>query len=432
MNFFFRNLAMNTRLTNILFRLCLFVFSVVQPLQSTEWNLLTPPNSPDARQSHSMVTLPDGRVMLFAGENAGGELLNDLHVFEVNSNDWAKVTPSNNPPLENAFPTGVTGHSMTSAGETVVFIFGGETGEGLSDRIYEFNIETGEVVQRQPEGESPPPRKHHGAFYVNGHLYVIGGESSGQALYRTWSYSDEENRWEEKAPAPDYIAAFSSGIAVTPKGNAYVFDFTHNKIGKYDIASDTWGLIVPTGNVPSPRKYAAMVYNESYAYIFGGEGSVLNDTWVFDFESEKYTRKSDMPFALEKSAAAFNKYGDEIILFGGILSDSTCSGATLIYTPNGTGISTNKHIPAGFTLAQNYPNPFNPGTVIRYTVKQPSRVILKVFDVMGHEIQILEDSYRTAGEYQVQFESEDLPSGIYLYRIQINGFQAVKKMLKIE
>lgn len=122
--------------------------------------------------------------------------------------------------------------------------------------------------------------------------------------------------------------------------------------------------------------------------------------------SETYTGKSDMPFALKKSAAAFSPDGDKIILFGGILSDSTCSGTTLIYAPNQTGVSSQKHVPAGYSLAQNYPNPFNPSTVIRYTVKQPCRIILKVFDVSGREIQTMEDSFRTAGEYQVEFGSQ--------------------------
>lgn len=187
---------MNSRLANILFILSIFVFSAEQPAQSTEWNPVVPPNSPDAREGHSMATLPDGRVMLFAG-NEKEKLYNDLHVFESNANNWAKVTPDNSV-LENAFPDGITGHSMTLTSEKIVFIFGGETKDGLSDKIYEFNVETGEVIQREPEGESPPPRKHHGAFYANGNLYVISGESSGQVLYRNWSYSIEENRGERK------------------------------------------------------------------------------------------------------------------------------------------------------------------------------------------------------------------------------------------
>ncbi len=59
-------------------------------------------------------------------------------------------------------------------------------------------------------------------------------------------------------------------------------------------------------------------------------------------------------------------------------------------------------------------------------------VTLKIFDLNGREIALLIDSKYEAGYYKVDFNSRDLSSGLYFYRIRMNQFQDVKKMIKIE
>jgi hypothetical protein len=88
--------------------------------------------------------------------------------------------------------------------------------------------------------------------------------------------------------------------------------------------------------------------------------------------------------------------------------------------------------PKNFTLYQNYPNPFNPETTIRFHVKEPGRVVLKIFDILGNEVAVLEDTYYQAGEYRVRFRGEGLASGIYFYGIEMEGFRAVRKMVVLE
>ncbi|NIA31348.1 MAG: T9SS type A sorting domain-containing protein [Actinobacteria bacterium] len=104
-----------------------------------------------------------------------------------------------------------------------------------------------------------------------------------------------------------------------------------------------------------------------------------------------------------------------------------------IYISTTTGVEDNTATtPTTFSLDQNYPNPFNPSTVIRYHVKEPCRVTLKVFDLRGRELRTLKDSYQTAGKYQVEFKSNSLPSGIYFYKIEMGSFRDVKKMVKMQ
>ena len=74
--------------------------------------------------------------------------------------------------------------------------------------------------------------------------------------------------------------------------------------------------------------------------------------------------------------------------------------------------------PYTITLHQNYPNPFNPSTVISYSIPKGSAVILRVFDQLGREVQILENTYKQAGTHTVTFEASSLSSGVYFYVLE--------------
>jgi photosystem II stability/assembly factor-like uncharacterized protein len=90
-----------------------------------------------------------------------------------------------------------------------------------------------------------------------------------------------------------------------------------------------------------------------------------------------------------------------------------------------------KH-PAGFQLAQNYPNPFNPHTTIRYSLGISGWVVLQVCDLDGHELQLPVNQWQTPGDYFIDFEAGDLPSGLYFYRLQVGQESAlIRKMLLI-
>ncbi len=81
-----------------------------------------------------------------------------------------------------------------------------------------------------------------------------------------------------------------------------------------------------------------------------------------------------------------------------------------------------------YTLQQNYPNPFNPITKINYSINSDQFVLLKVYDVLGNEIKTLEKQNKLAGNYSVEFNASNLPSGIYYYRLIADDFISTKKM----
>jgi hypothetical protein len=83
-----------------------------------------------------------------------------------------------------------------------------------------------------------------------------------------------------------------------------------------------------------------------------------------------------------------------------------------------------------YILLQNYPNPFNPATNIAYSLSKSDYVIVKIYDMLGSEIQTLVNKYQTAGHYTVNFNARNLASGIYFYKLKVgNDIIQTKKML---
>ena len=90
-------------------------------------------------------------------------------------------------------------------------------------------------------------------------------------------------------------------------------------------------------------------------------------------------------------------------------------------------------LPKAFSLSQNYPNPFNPETVIRYTLPEDCQVELTIYNILGQKVKTLVHEYQRAGYKTVRWDSRDdegdeVASGVYLYRIEANGYVEVKKM----
>lgn len=92
---------------------------------------------------------------------------------------------------------------------------------------------------------------------------------------------------------------------------------------------------------------------------------------------------------------------------------------------------TNPHILRQYQLGQNYPNPFNPETVIPYTLFKPASVRLTVFDILGRKTETLVNDFQTEGNYQIIFNGQNRPSGIYTCRLEIDGMFQQKSMTLI-
>jgi mannan endo-1,4-beta-mannosidase len=84
-----------------------------------------------------------------------------------------------------------------------------------------------------------------------------------------------------------------------------------------------------------------------------------------------------------------------------------------------------------FKLIQNYPNPVCALTNIKYILTEPAHIKLTLFNYTGEEIYLLVSTYQSVGEYSLQLDCEKFESGIYFYRLEVNGYSETRKMIKI-
>jgi endo-1,4-beta-xylanase len=100
---------------------------------------------------------------------------------------------------------------------------------------------------------------------------------------------------------------------------------------------------------------------------------------------------------------------------------------------NPTGVEeTASSLPSHYSLEQNFPNPFNPATSIRYNISKTSQVTLKVFDILGRQVQTLVNSMQVPGQYAVIFNAQDLATGIYFYQLHAGTFTETKKLMLLK
>ena len=92
----------------------------------------------------------------------------------------------------------------------------------------------------------------------------------------------------------------------------------------------------------------------------------------------------------------------------------------------------NTEYPGEYKLLQNYPNPFNPTTKISYNISKPGFVRISLYNVLGKEVLNMVNEQKQAGMYEYTLKAEMLNTGIYYYKMEINGFTSTKKMLLLK
>jgi hypothetical protein len=103
------------------------------------------------------------------------------------------------------------------------------------------------------------------------------------------------------------------------------------------------------------------------------------------------------------------------------------------YNDNTIGIQPiSSQIPESFKLWQNYPNPFNPTTTIRFEIPEAGLTSLKIYDVLGNELQTLINEKLNAGVYESVFDGANYSSGVYFYKLASGNYTQVKKMIVVK
>jgi hypothetical protein len=93
---------------------------------------------------------------------------------------------------------------------------------------------------------------------------------------------------------------------------------------------------------------------------------------------------------------------------------------------------TDMGVPEAYSLNQNYPNPFNPSTRITYSIPENAKVTLKVYNMLGQEVESLVNEEQQKGNYSALFEANKFATGVYFYRLEAGKFTGTKKMLLLK
>jgi len=317
-----------------------------------DWNLITPSGAPSARQGHSMVTLPGGRVVLFGGEYWEYEeeiLLNDL--YEYDPNIWNAITPNNSPPPARR------DHQAWARGD-VMYVYGGYGENGALDDMWSYN--TTENTWQQEVITGPRPQSRYGqtvTTMTDGSEIIVGGtDANGDPLDDCWKLN-QDNTFTQLQDAPYAYSEHSTELSTDGEW-LYVFGKPYS-LGIYRVSTDQWSLV--SGGPPNgPGCCTTRGVNaaqEPVVFIFGGKdinGNEMNQTWEYNLYGGELSQRGDMPQPIVNGANSKlpveppgyrysellgrddlrtrQQYNNDWLVFGG-LSDSIPTNNSYTFTP---------------------------------------------------------------------------------------------------
>lgn len=205
-------------------------------------------------------------------------------------------------------------------------------------------------------------------------------------------------------------------IQSTPNGPSATFTFTLIKSGIYDVFE-----ILPT-TVNSANNALYKIISDGTTidsfYLNQNQGS---GNWK---DIGRYFLRADVPTLIKVIDSGESTSGP--VIRADAFKIALFQETTAIDDENLVSV------PDEFNLYQNYPNPFNPNTVIVYQLPVTGVVTLKVFDVLGNEVATLVNDYKPAGVYEVEFNANQLASGVYIYKISAGNFVQSRKMILLK
>jgi len=289
----------------------------------------------------------------------------------------------------------------------------------------------------------PTERGWHSANVLDGKIYIIGGckssigPSGDPAILAVDVYDPATDSWTQKGNIPRKIAAGSTSVA-NKKIYAYGGYGGLDEVHEYNPITDTW-----TSKTAMPTKrcdFSGSVVDGKIYAIGGHPGlspyQALATVEVYNPSKDSWETASDM--LTGRCGVSTSVVDGKIYAFGGYTG--TWIGPICVtveeYDPSNELTDVERidsKLPKQFELNQNYPNPFNPSTKISYLIPNSGFVILKVYDMLGREIQTLVSKFQNANTYSVNFDASMLASGIYLYKLQTDdGYSEMKKMILIK
>jgi hypothetical protein len=336
--------------------------------------------------------------------------------------------------IKEAMPSARAFLYITSVDNTAIYALGGG---------YSVRCDTNEVYNILNNSWTakkclPFPWAGMAGAVVNGKIYLMGGNLTGRECYQ---YDPAEDSYTEKASLPADGCAGPFSVTVY-NGLIYAFGGTDNypdtalaAVCIYDPQTNVWTKAV--NEMPTARYFLKTFLIEDKIYAIGGcnhSNSSLAAVEVYDPKTDMWDMLPDMPESNTKFCGVV--YDNKIYTFGGTYDWAHGGDKVWVFDPQMVEVIQNSNVRKTYSLDQNFPNPFNPETKIRYTIPQPALVQIKLFDILGNEIETLVKEEKPAGTYEINWNAASaavgLPSGVYFYQLKAGVYNAVKKMILLK
>jgi hypothetical protein len=176
------------------------------------------------------------------------------------------------------------------------------------------------------------------------------------------------------------------------------------------------GLTYPVNLCDNEWHQLVAVHNAEQGMLHLYVDGRPQDSTTFAYENN-FNSESPVTLGYMQLGGGYSYSGDldDLRLYKGALEGDEVLD---IYSSNTRVSSSGVARPTTPLLLSNYPNPFNPTTTIDYSIQHPGMVQLNVYDLMGQDVATLVNEQKPAGTYQVHFDAQDLPSGVYIYTLK--------------
>lgn len=291
-----------------------------------------------------------------------------------------------------------------------------------------YSSQNGNLIwKRTYDGPSPSPSYDYSYGVATDNkcnVYVTGASMDVSSIFNcfTIKYDSSGNViWTKRI----YPPSNAYDIEVDELQNSYIASRSngYNYTTKLDTNGNIlWSRTYPTSNVFAINRSVIILDSINNVYATANIDTISNTSYGV----LKYDSDGNLIFlvAYGYNPIGFNYLNDMAIDRKGsvyLTGESNYAYGTVKFSQIITNISGNGILPTGYKLEQNYPNPFNPKTVISYQLAVISDVRLKVYDVLGNEVATLVNEKKEIGSYTVEFDGSNLSSGVYFYRMEVNG-----------
>ncbi|MCI0716867.1 MAG: SBBP repeat-containing protein [Chlorobi bacterium] len=281
-----------------------------------------------------------------------------------------------------------------------------------------------------------------------GFVYVTGFTGGSNSDYLTIKYNSAgTEQWVQfyngSGSGPDFAHSIKvdlmGNILVTGEGfeSGTYYDYTTIKYNSSGIQQWVQRYNGPANN--SERVFNLVLDELGNVYVTGHSFGIYDD-----YATVKYNSSGVEQWVQRYNGTGNNNdwaYSIVVDNLGNVYVTGTSDGtgtlkdyATIKYSQTIGIKQISTEVPEKFSLEQNYPNPFNPVTRIKFDVptKVNSNISLRIFDVLGREVEILVNESLKPGTYEAEWDANNFSTGIYFYTLLAEDFRQTKRMVLVK